>query len=122
MSNALEIGQQLYDLCAQGQNVKAVDTLYADNVVSVEAVDMGNGRKAEGKAAIRGKNTWWMDNHEVHNATVKGPFPHGEDRFAMFFDYDITGKQDGQRRQMAEVGLYTVANGKIVREEFFYGR
>jgi ketosteroid isomerase-like protein len=26
----------------------------------------------------------------------------------------------GQRMQMEEVGLYTVEDGKIVREEFFY--
>jgi hypothetical protein len=27
----------------------------------------------------------------------------------------------GQRSSMAEVAVYTVAGGRIVREEFFYG-
>jgi hypothetical protein len=53
---------------------------------------------------------------------VKGPFPHG-DRFARYFDFDVTAKAGpmaGNRMQMQEVGLYTVAGGKITREEFFY--
>ena len=44
----------------------------------------------------------------------------GEDRFALIFDMDVTNRETGQRMQMREVGLYTVADGKIVREEFFY--
>ena len=33
---------------------------------------------------------------------------------------DVTPK-DGQRMAMDEHGLYTVQNGKIVEERFFYG-
>ncbi len=71
---------------------------------------------------IRGKNQWWFDNNEVHSAKVEGPFPHN-DRFAVKFHYDVTpkdGPMKGKRMQMDEVGVYTVKNGKIVREEFFY--
>ena len=50
---------------------------------------------------------------------VTGPFPH-DDRFVVIFDMDVTNKAMGQRFQMQEAALYTVANGKIVREEFFY--
>lgn len=32
----------------------------------------------------------------------------------------MTPKESGQRTQMDEVGLYTVRNGKIVEERFFY--
>lgn len=71
---------------------------------------------------MRGKNEFWYANHEIHRADVKGPFPHG-DRFARYFDFDVTAKAGpmaGNRMQMQEVGLYTVAGGKITREEFFY--
>ena len=60
--------------------------------------------------------------NEVHGGDVKGPFPH-HDRFILIFDYDVTAKSGpmaGQRMQMQEAGLYTVADGKIVKEEFFY--
>ena len=53
-------------------------------------------------------------------STKGGPFPHGNDRFCVMFDYDVTNKPSGQRFQMEEVGLYTVADGKISKEEFFY--
>ena len=48
-----------------------------------------------------------------------GPLAHG-DRFVVGFQYDVTNKPSGKRMKMDEVGLYTVRNGKIVREEFFY--
>jgi hypothetical protein len=33
---------------------------------------------------------------------------------------DITRKATGQRMTLEEVGLYTVKNDKITREQFFY--
>jgi ketosteroid isomerase-like protein len=60
-----------------------------------------------------------MDTHEVHAAAVEGPWPNG-DRFIVRFTYDVTNKPSGRRMQMDETALFTVQNGKIVREEFFY--
>ena len=36
------------------------------------------------------------------------------------FTYDVTPKQSGKRMNMSEMGLYTVRDGKIAKEEFFY--
>ncbi len=119
--SASEIGQRLVDFCREGRNLDAINELYADDVVSVEATDPPEGeREAHGIDAVRGKNQWWVDNHEMHSASIKGPFPHGEDRFCVLFNFDITHKPSGQRMQMEEVGLFTVADGKVPREEFFY--
>ena len=65
------------------------------------------------------KNQWWVDNHEVHGLEVDGPFV-GDSQFAVRFKMDVTAKASGQRMQMTEVGVYTVKNDKIVREEFYY--
>ena len=120
--SAQEIGKKLVELCKKNQNAEAISTLYADDIVSVEAVTMPGtvDRTTKGLEGVRGKNQWWSDNHTVHSADVAGPYPHGEDRFAVRFQYDITNKPSGQRMKMDEVALYTVANGKIVKEEFFY--
>jgi len=116
----MDIAKQLVSLCSQGKNLEALDTLYSNDVVSVEAAAMpGMGRVATGLAAVKAKNAWWIDNHEVHSASICGPWPHDE-RFVVGFKIDVTNKLSGQRMQMEEVGLYTVADGKIVREEFFY--
>ncbi len=118
--STLEIGKQLAELCRQGRNLEALDTLFADDLVSVEAgAPPGMDREAKGLNAVKGKATWWIENHEVHSASVTGPWPH-DDKFILGFQYDITNKPSGQRFQMDEVALYYVANGKIVREEFFY--
>ena len=79
----------------------------------------GHGTDAAGIANIKGKNQWWVDNHEVHGSVAEGPFPHG-DHFIVRFKYDVTPKHKGKRMTMDKTGLYTVQNGKIVKEEFFY--
>ena len=34
------------------------------------------------------------------------------------YDADVTDKKSKERRKLSEVGVYTVKDGKIVREEF----
>lgn len=59
------------------------------------------------------------DNHQVHEANVTGPWPNG-DQFIVGFKYDITFKPSGKRFVMEEMALYTVKDGRIAREDFFY--
>jgi hypothetical protein len=121
--SALETGKQLVELCSKGRFLDAVDTLYARNVVSIEPQGApGMPAKMEGIAAIRGKNQWWGENHEVHDMQVEGPFVGPQkDQFAVLFRLDVTNKPSGQRMKMSEVALYTVnRNGKIKQEEFLY--
>ena len=116
----VEIAKKLVEFCKQGKSDEALSTLFSDNAVSVEAMAMpGMERETNGIEAIKAKGKWWYDNHEVHSAVVTGPWPHGE-RFIVGFKYDVTNKPSGRRMMMDEAGLYTVENGKIVREEFFY--
>lgn len=118
----LEVGTQLAEFCRTGQEAKALETLYAPEVVSVEALAMGEGgREAKGLDALKGKHDWWFGAHEVHALEVEGPFFYGEDQFALTFAMDTTVKETGERSQMKEVGVYTISDGKIVKEEFFYG-
>ena len=116
----LEIGRQLAELCRQGKNLDALNTLFAEELLSVEAgAPPGMEREARGLDAVKAKATWWIQNHEVHSASVTGPWPH-DDKFILGFNYDVTNKPSGQRMQIDEMALYYVSNGKIVREEFFY--
>jgi SnoaL-like domain len=117
-----ELAKELIELSNAHRGVEAVDRLYDEKVVSIEP--QGNDAmpaRMEGIEAIRGKNTWWYDHHEVHESKATGPFcGHREDQFAVIFDIDVTFKPTGQRSQMSEVALYTVRNGKVVQEEFLY--
>ena len=115
-----EVADKLVDFCRRGKSEEALDTLYAQDAVSVEAMAMpGAQQEVRGLEAIRAKSQWWQSNHEIHSASVTGPWPHGN-RFVVGFQIDVTNKPSGRRMQMDEVGLYTVEQGKIIREEFFY--
>lgn len=120
--SAHEIGQKLVSLCKEGKGMEAIETLYGDGIVSIEAQDMeGMPARMEGIEAVKGKSQWWYDNHEVHAMTVTGPFcGHRQDQFVVEFEIDVTNKPSGQRMQMREVGIYTVADGKVAQEEFLF--
>ena len=40
------------------------------------------------------------------------------DTFVVQFDIDATDTESKKRMQMTEVGIYTVKDGKVAREEF----
>jgi len=115
----VEIANKLVELCKQGKSREA-KALYAEDAVSVEAfAPPGMDRISRGLAAIRAKGEWWSENHEIHSATVAGPWPL-DDKFIVGFRFEVTNKPSGRRMTMEEMGLYTVQDGKIVREEYFY--
>jgi ketosteroid isomerase-like protein len=119
-TNTAAVAEELVNLCRAGQNMDAINSLYSPDIVSVES--MGNAQmpqETRGLAAVVNKAKGWAENNEVHSAKVDGPFV-GDDKFAVYFNYEITPKQLGKRVQMEEMALYTVKNGKIVREQFFY--
>ena len=82
--------------------------------------NQGDAERVQGIDAVRQKNEWWVENNVVHSATTEGPFVGPDDKFAVYFNYDITFTPTGARNQMEEMALYTVQDGKIVREQFFY--
>ncbi|SEA10490.1 nuclear transport factor 2 family protein [Rubrimonas cliftonensis] len=111
-----EIARAFTAACAEGRDADA-QAFWADDVVSVEAMS-GPMARAEGREALLAKARWWHENHEIHGVTVEGPWPNG-DQFAVKFWMDVTPK-GAARMQMDEIGLYTVRDGRIVEERFFY--
>lgn len=58
--NTMKIARKLVELCKQGKNMEALDTLFAEDMVSVEAVAMpGMEQEAKGLTAVKKKNEWW---------------------------------------------------------------
>ena len=116
--NTKEVAEKVVKLVRKQAWYEAFDTLYDKDIVSVEAFSMGGGpTETRGKEGLRGKIDWWVNAMEVHSFKASEPFV-GHDRFVVQYDADVTDKKSKQRRQMSEVGVYTVKNGKIVREEF----
>ena len=115
------VAEELVSLCRAGRNLDAIRNFYSPDIVSVES--MGNEqmpRENKGIDAIMEKNKWWVDNNIVNSASVEGPFIGDGDKFAVYYNYDVTSKQTGKRNEMEEMALYTVKDGKVVHEHFFY--
>lgn len=113
-----DLAQEFTALLKSGQHDAAAARFNAESIASYEAMD-GPMAVCKGKDAVKAKGEWWAANHDVHGGSVEGPYVNG-DSFVVRFTIDVTPKQTGQRITMDEVGLYTVRDGKIVEERFFY--
>jgi len=116
--NTKDVAKAFTALCAKGEFDAAGQKFWSDDVVSLEDMP-GDMARMEGRKALHGKGEWWYANNTVHEARVEGPYVHGH-QFAVRFVFDVTPKGE-KRRTMDEVALYTVSNGKIVEERYFYG-
>lgn len=116
MKSAKEVGQSLVEKFNSGQFEAIYAELYSPDVESIEA----DGQTAQGMAGIQAKNEWWEKEFEVHSTKATGPFPHQDSLFCVIFEMDITHRASGQRSQSQEVAVYTVKDGRIVREQFCY--
>jgi hypothetical protein len=113
-----EVAKKVVELVRKQAWYEALDALYDNDIVSVEAYSAGGGpTETRGKEGVRGKIDWWVNAMEIHSFDASEPFV-GNDRFVVQYDADVTDKGSKARRQLSEVGVYTVKNGRIVREEF----
>jgi len=121
MATTMEIGNGLVALVKEGKYKEAVDSYYSDDIVSTEPMSPHSSDPvtAKGLAAVKEKLEWWYASMETHSMELAGPFPNG-DQFVVEYKLDVTDKQSGHRFLMHEMALYTVKNGKIVDEKFFY--
>ena len=112
------VAHQFVELCRQGKNFDVMRTMYAPDIVSVE----GNGKETAGQGAVIKKSEDWGADRTFHGETVAGPFFNSAapDQFAVYFTLDVTPKSTGRRITLEEVGVYTVKNDKITREQFYH--
>ncbi|QPC94223.1 nuclear transport factor 2 family protein [Mesorhizobium sp. INR15] len=113
-----EIAKDFTERLKQGDHEGAAAKYNSDDIASYEAME-GPMAVSHGKEALRQKSQWWRDNNEFHGGSVDGPYVNG-DQFAVYFKLDVTPKATGERATMEEVGLYTVKDGKITEERFYY--
>ncbi len=113
-----ETAKAFTDMLKAGDHHGAAAKFNSPDIVSIEAMP-GPMARVEGAAAVQAKGEWWYGAHEIHSVTSEGPHMNG-DQFIVIFDMDVTEKATGKRTQMRESGLYTIKDGRIVEERFFY--
>ena len=107
-------------MCKEG-NYKDAYQLFADNAQSWEPFGQeGPGPvKTEGIDNLKAKFEQWQGMvQEIHSSEISEPQVAGN-HFSLTMKNDISYK-NGQRHPMEEVCVFEVADGKIVREQFFY--
>jgi hypothetical protein len=114
----LEVAQGVIALLRDGAAHEVENKWLASGIESVEGV--GASMAWKGKKAVQKKYRDWEADHEIHTMQVDGPWV-GATGFAVRYTIDVSQKSTGQRTQMEEIAVYTVKNGKIVREEFHFG-
>jgi hypothetical protein len=115
---ALELGTQFVSLFNQGLAEKIEREMYSNDIVSVEG--HGVGMAWHGKKMVEAKAKEWMADNIIHGMRAEGPYV-GSSGFAIKLEMDVETRSKNTRSVHKEVGVYTVLNGKIIREEFMYG-
>jgi ketosteroid isomerase-like protein len=112
-----EVAEAFSALLKEDKFDEAAIRFWAEDIATYEAMP-GDFSEVYGREANLQKAKWWYDNHQVHETRVDGPYLNGH-QFALRMAIDVTPK-DGARMQMEEVVLYTVRDGKVVEERYFY--
>lgn len=111
-----QMGAELVRLYNAGKFAEVDGKWWSSDIESIE----GGGEMWRGRAAVEGKCAWWYEHHELLGASAEGPYV-GATGFAVKFQIHAREKATGKELRMNEVGVYTVKNGKMIREEFMYG-
>lgn len=121
MEELIKTGRAFVQAMRDRRGVAHVDEIYAENAESIEAV-VPPGRElriAKGRGAIKAKREDWSASHDIHTLDADGPYVHPPNRFGVRFEAEVTQKATGRQMILREIAIYTVEEGKIVREEFF---
>jgi len=114
-----EVANRLVELCQEGKFQQAVQELYSPDIVSVEAEGTPN-RIVKGLDAIAKKGEAFENMVEkINSSAISDPIV-AENFFSCTMKMNVQMKGVPVPVDMDEICLYTVNDGKIVREEFFY--
>ena len=107
-----EIGESLVALFNAGKSDEAESTWYHRKIESIEE----DGTVFEGAKGVAEKSAWWKSTFTVLSMQATGPYVCSTG-FTVVYDGRVRSA-DGTEIAIREAGVYTVEDGRIVREEF----
>ena len=113
----LEVAKQFTDLLRAGKYAEVEERWLAPSIESVEG--HGAAMAWKGKKNVLAKYRAWEAENEFVDPKIEGPWV-GATGFAIKFVGHVLQKATGQRHAMEEIAVYTVRDGKVVREEFHF--
>ena len=121
MPTADDVARDFTAMLRLGQFAAAGDAWWADDVTSIEPKDLPGGIAAvvSGIEATRSKCHIRFNAAHIDDLSIDGPFVTGN-QFALFLDMMIIGGADRALGPFSEIALYTVRDGRISEERYFY--
>ena len=110
------VAKKFVSMCNEGKNFDVMNSMYAPNIESIEAT----GAKTSGKPDVIQKSKLWGEANTVKSEKADGPFFNGPNKFAVHYIFEVVRKDTGKPVTLEEIGIYTVENDQITREQFFY--
>jgi hypothetical protein len=122
MQSLAEIANDYITMMAAGEILAAAEKYWASDIVALEPnqTEKSDPVIAIGKPAALARLANWLEANAISELLIDGPFITG-DQFALFIDMEITRHATGIRQPFSEIATYTVREGQIVEERFFYG-
>lgn len=114
-----EIANRLVELCRIGKFDQVVKELYSSSIVSVEPEGVPN-RVVSGLDGIAEKSKNFEAMIESYNSSIISDPLVADNIFSCAMLMNVNMKGVPVPVDMNEICVYTVADGKIVKEEFFY--
>lgn len=114
-----QIANRLADYCRNEQFTEALEELYADDAVSIEQYEFpGFEKETKGLKAMLEKDKKFSALVESrHGTTVSEPLIAGNSfSFVLTMDMKMKGRD---REKLVELCVYTVADGRVIAEQFF---
>ncbi|SIN65171.1 SnoaL-like domain-containing protein [Parasphingorhabdus marina DSM 22363] len=121
MSNIELLAHDFSALIRSGKAIIAAEKYWASDIVSIEPEATTEHAPAivTGFYAAREKLTGWLSHSAMEELSIDGPFITGN-RFALFIDMLIKRRATGECQPFSEIAIYTVRDGKIIEERYFY--
>lgn len=104
-----------------GQFEAAGETFWSPDVTSAEPAALSGAIPVSVSviAAVRAKCSARFGAARIDDLGIDGPFVTG-DQFALFLDMLITDPASGRAEPFTEIAIFTVRDGRIIEERFFY--
>ena len=121
MQTIHEVARNFTALLRAGTFVAAGDRYWSNDVTSIEPANLPDEicTTVSGKEATRNKCTARFSTALIDEIGIDGPFVTGN-QFALFLDLVTLDPASAARQPFTEIALYTVRDGQIAEERFFY--
>lgn len=114
-----EVANRLVELCREGKYEQVVKELYSPDIVSVEQ-EGAPDRIVKGLEGIATKGVKFQEMLEtVNSSSISDPIV-ADNHFSCAMFMNVRMKGVPVDVDMNEICVYTVSEGKVIKEEFFY--